>query len=242
MKDKINSRGYDFVIAICDDEKNVVEVLAKMVAGILKTCGKKYQICKYNSGTELIKYIRKIDLVFLDIDMPGQDGLLTGSKIREMKQDCKIIMATGHEDFYKGAFKIQALRYVTKPFEIKEVTEAIQAFLNTRQGENYIDAFYNRNSYKVKQKEILYIRAMDSYSEIIVQNRVLRTEKSMSKLEEELDDSLFFRIHKQFIVNMSAIEEQKKNSVVIQDKEFNISRRKKSEFEMKYLEYSLKYR
>lgn len=235
-------QDYKGIIAICDDEKNVVEELKRMIDSSLKTCGEKYQIWSFTSGIELVKCIEKIDLVFLDIDMPEEDGFSIGNKIRKMNPDCKIIMATGCESCYKEAFKIQALRYVTKPFAIKEVIEGIQAFFNTRRGETSIEAFYNRNIYKVKQKEILYIHAMDSYSEIIIQNRTLRTEKSMSKLEEELDKCLFFRIHKQFIVNMSAIEKYKKNSVVIQGKEFSVSRRKKTEFEMRYLEYDLKYR
>ena len=242
MIDVARGQGLDLVVAVCDDEKIVAETLTEIVGDILKERERKFEIIQFYDGTSLLERINEIDLVFLDIDLPEHDGIYIGNRIRELNSGCTIIMATGREDYYKEAFRISALRYITKPFDKMEIYEAILAFLNTRRGENYVDVFYKRNPLKVKEKEILYIRSMDSYSEVVVQDYVLRTEKPMNILEQELDDTLFFRIHKQYIVNMSAIDRFNKESVVIQDKELNISRRKKREFEMKYLEYELKYR
>ncbi len=234
-------QNFDFVAAVCDDERDIVELLAQTVDDILKETQKKYEIRRFCSGKELLEQVRDIQLVFLDIEMPEIDGIDTGSKIREINPDCTIIMATGREDCYKEAFKINAFRFVTKPFDKKEISEAIQAFLDSFRGENTVEAFYNRKLYKIKEKNILYISAMDSYSEIVVSNRVLRTNESMANLEKNLDPSLFFRIHKQYIINMSFIEKIRNGYVIINGKKFNVSRRKKTEFEAKYLEHQMKY-
>lgn len=248
MSDNCNNMGtvlnegtVDFVVAVCDDEIGIVEELSTLVEKVLEQNNKNCKIVGFLSGEKLLKNIEKIDLVFLDIDMPGINGIEVGNRIKSLKNECKIIMATGREDCYKDAFKIQAFRYVTKPFEINEISEALVAYINSRHGEDFIDAYYNRSPYRIKQKDIRYIRAMDSYSEIIVSNRVLRTEKSMAKLEEELDPVMFFRIHKQYIVNMAAVEQYKKDAVIIQNERLCVSRRKKNEFEKKVLEYELIY-
>lgn len=242
MSDKVLGKAPDIVVAVCDDEKLVAQSLTGIVDDILRQRERKCRIIQFYDGTSLLEAIMNIDLVFLDIDLPEHDGIYIGSRIKELNPKCTIIMATGREDRFKDAFKISAFRYITKPFDKMEIYEAIQAYLDTRRGENYVDLFYKRNPMRVKEKEILYIRAMDSYSEVVVQNHVMRTEQSVTSLEQELDPSLFFRIHKQYIVNMSAIQSCNKTSVVIGDKELSISRRKKSEFEKRYLEYAMKCR
>lgn len=242
MKEEvIKESTLDIIVGICDDEKQIVEMLYSIVNTILINKCVNYKILKFCSGEKMLKLIEHIDLVFLDVDMPQRDGFSIGSEINNLNPKCKIIMATGRDDCFKEAFKIKALRYVTKPFQEEEILEAIEAFWKTRYGEKCIEAYNNRNICHVRQKDILYIRAMDSYTEIITEKHIFRTEKSMSKLEIELEEGLFFRIHKQYIINLAAIKKNKKNTVVIKDKEFSISRRRKTEFEMKYLEYELKY-
>ena len=73
-------------------------------------------------------------------------------------------------------------------------------------------------------------------------NRILRKDCSLSELEQELSKELFFRVSRQYIVNLGKITEYAKGSILIQGKKIVISRRKKKEFEQAYLEYDLRYR
>lgn len=232
----------NFTIAVCDDEKSSTVILSGLIEKALFDSNFKYEIQAFYNGRDLLKKIDEIDLVFLDVDMPNEDGLFIGGVISERRPKCKIVMATGRDDCFKGAFKINALRYITKPFDEKEVYEAVWSFVDTRPGQKYTEAYLNRNIYQIRQSEIQYIRAMDSYSEIVVRNHVLRTEKSLAILEKELDSSIFYRIHKQYIVNMAFVESRKKDSVVIQGVELGVAKRKRADFEMKYIEYDLKFR
>lgn len=242
MTGSIANPCFDFVIAVCDDEGASTEKLAELIKGALKGSDRRYEIRVFDCGSRLLEQIEEIDVAFLDVDMPGENGLAVGKRIKEIRPECMIVMATGREDCFKEAFCIQALRYITKPFEKKEVFEAVNAFLDAFNGDKYIKAYYNRNLYKIKQSDILYIRAMDSYSEIVLKNYVLRTEKSMALLESELDSAMFYRIHKQYIVNMAAVETRNKDSVIVNGIELGVSRRKRADFEMKYIEFDLRYR
>ncbi len=229
-------------IGICDDQVEIVKVLEGMIAAIQREWGYKWEVFIFTSGDELLKHIQKMDAVFLDIEMPKMDGIQVGKEIMENNPDCRIIMATGRVERVKEAFHIQAFRFVTKPFDKEEIQEALSAILNKNIGTATIELFWKRNVCIVQQRDIHYIQALDSYSEFITESKVFRKEVSLQDLEECLDNRLFCRIHKRYIINLHWVEAFKDGVIYIDNKPFIVSRRKKKEVEKKYIEYDLKYR
>ena len=233
-------------VGICDDEPLIIEALQRTILEIADTNGWEISISCFESGRALLEAVDTLEAVFLDIDMPELDGIETGKRIGERNQECKIIMATSRADKFKDAFRIQAFRFVTKPFDENEIEEALQAIFHTQIGMETIELYEKRNSYQIPQKDILYITAYDGYSEFVVsgrnESRLLRKECSLSELEQELSKELFFRVSRQYIVNLGKITEYAKGSIHIQGKKILISRRRKKEFEQAYLEYDLRYR
>lgn len=233
-------------VGICDDEPLIIEALQEKVLKIADKNGWDINVSCYESGKALLEAVDTLEAVFLDIDMPELDGIETGKRIGEKNHDCKIIMATGRADKFKEAFRIQAFRFVTKPFDEDEIEEALQAVINTQIGLEMIELYEKRNSYQIPQRDILYITAYDGYSEFAVsgrnESRLLRKECSLSELEQELSKELFFRVNRQYIVNLGKISEHAKGSIFIQGKKILVSRRRKKEFEQAYLEYDLRYR
>ena len=233
-------------VGICDDEELIIDALDSIIQEIVSKNGWKIAISHYQSGRELLKDVFDLDAVFLDIDMPELDGIETGRKVCEMNSECKIIMATGRTDRFKEAFHIKAFRFVTKPFDCDEIEEALQTVMKGQIGLETIELFENRVPYLICQRDIFYISAYDGYSEFIVsgrnKTRLLRKECSLSEVEQELSGELFFRVSRQYIVNLGKIAKYEKGSILIQDKRILVSRRKKKEFEQAYLEYDLKYR
>ena len=233
-------------VGICDDEPLIIEALRRIILEIADKNGWGISISCFESGKALLEAVDTLEAVFLDIDMPELDGIETGKRIGEMNQECKIIMATSRADKFKDAFRIQAFRFVTKPFDENEIEEALQAIFHTQIGMETIELYEKRNSYQIPQKDILYITAYDGYSEFVVSskdaNRILRKDSSLSELEKDLSKELFFRVSRQCIVNLGKITEYAKGSILIQGKKIVISRRRKKEFEQAYLEYDLRYR
>ena len=233
-------------VGICDDEKLVIEALDGIIQQTICKNNWNITISHYQSGRELLKDVYDLDAVFLDIDMPELDGIETGRKVCEMNSECKIIMATGRTDRFKEAFHIKAFRFITKPFDRDEIEEALQTVMKGQIGLETIELFENRVPYLICQRDILYISAYDGYSEFVVSgrdtDRILRKDCSLSELEQGLSKELFFRVSRQYIVNLGKITEYKKGSILIQGKKILISRRRKKEFECMYIEYDLKYR
>lgn len=99
-------------IAICDD---VVEQTLMLQAYIRDYCEKshaEYKMHIFVSGEELVSEVERFDIVFLDIEMPGLDGIETGREIRAKNCKCRIIMATVMVERMREAFFIEAFRFI----------------------------------------------------------------------------------------------------------------------------------
>lgn len=230
------------VIGLCDDQMAVAMRLKKIISDILQEEGENWEICLFDSGEKLLEAAELLDVVFLDIEMPGLDGIETGKELKRRNPDCKIIMATGKVERFKEAFHIQAMRFITKPFDKREIEEALKAVEKSHVGNAKIELYYLRNSYQIEQDKIQYIKAYNGYTEYRVENQVFRKDISLNEVEKMLDKRLFVRIHRQYIINMRWIQSYSNGKVEIGDIEIDVSRRKRKDFEQKYIEYDLNYR
>lgn len=225
-------------IGICDDEKIILEILQKMILVCLEELGFKAEIILFHKGKELLETDVKLDILFLDIEMPQIDGIETGKRLRRKGEECKIIMATSKKERFKEAFYINAFRFITKPFEKEEVEESLKEAIIALGGIEEIEVYKDRVKCTVLQRDILYIEAIDSSVEFVLKEGVFRKESSLNELEKELNEKVFFRINRQCIVNMAQIEKYEKGILFINNKECKkVSQRRKKEFYIAYREY-----
>ncbi|WP_429147197.1 LytR/AlgR family response regulator transcription factor [Anaerotaenia torta] len=230
------------IIGICDDEPLVVKILTQLVNQTLDQKKVNVEVLPFLSGFCLLDRIEALDAVFLDIDMPGMDGFEVGRAINKEKPSCKIIMASGNPQRYKDSFKINAFRFITKPFDFAEIEEAIDSLLKVKAGEENFLLYLNYIPHDILQKNIKYFRAFNGYCEAKVQNLFFRRDLSLNEVEKLLDPRLFIRIHKQYIVNMQHINNYKNIIVEINGEFLPISRRKQKEFEQKYICFNVNYK
>lgn len=229
-------------IAICDDEKIIIDELYEMITEILQNNKYDNQITIFQNGEGILEKAEELDVVFMDIEMPDKDGLQLGQEIKKRNPNCKIIMATGMVERFKEAFHIRAHRFVTKPFDKEEVEEALISAIGEDDRNNYIEAYYQRNQYNILQEEIQYLEAYSGYTEFETAGRRFRKEISLVELENMLSDILFVRVDRKYIVNLRYVQSYMNDKFVIGEKTFSISRRNRKEFERKYIEFDLKYR
>lgn len=224
-------------IGICDDEKIVLEILQRIILECLEELGLRAEIVLFNKGKELLETDIKLDILFLDIEMPQMDGIETGKELRRKGEECKIIMATSKKERFKEAFYINTFRFITKPFEKEEVEEVFEEAMIALGGIEQIEVYKDRVKCKVLQRDILYIEAIDSSVEFILKEGKFRKESSLNELEKELNRKVFFRINRQCIVNMAQIEKYEKGMIFINKECKKVSQRRKKGFDMMYREY-----
>ena len=228
-------------IGVCDDEIHILEMLRNMIRDYCERNVLEAEIHLFSSGAELLSLAQDLDLLFLDIEMPEIDGIEAGKLFRKKNQHCKIVMATCREDRIKEAFYLEAYRFLSKPFDPSEFEEAMRDFERSMAGYRQIELWEARQRVLVRQRQIIYVQTFDSYTEFIVGNRLMRSEKSLQDLEEELDPELFFRVNKKYLVNFRYIDSYCKGELTIYGQTMTVSRRKKREFEQRYREFDLYY-
>lgn len=230
------------IIGICDDKEFVAKKLQRIVEGLCEKNKWNWEVKIFLSGNEMLQDLAEISIAFVDIEMPEMDGIELGRIIKEQKASCKIIMATGNLERFKEAFYINAIRYVTKPFDEAEIEEALEVAIGSNLGELTLEVYQQRNKYQLRQADIQYIESFNGYAEIVSYDQVFRKDVSLDDLETMLDERLFVRINRKNIVNLLFVRPCKTTNVQINNVEMVVSRRKKKDFERKYVEFELKYR
>ena len=226
-------------IAICDDNKEALTELSSLVEEAGKAKKTEIKIDCYLSGKNLLKDNKKYDAVFLDIEMPEIDGIDTGREIRKKSPSCILIMATAYENKFKEAFKIEASRYLTKPYEMQEVSEALD-FIISHTDDNYqIEAYYQRNLCKISSSDISYIRSINGYCECYVKGKCFRKEETLIEMEKELEGRDFVRVHKSYMVNMRLVDDYADGVLFIGDTEIPVASRRKKNFEKRFITFDI---
>lgn len=222
------------IIGICDDEIHIAYELEKSI----QQYAKNHVITRiYSSGERLLEDAVLFHTVFLDIDMPGMDGIETGRQLLNLNPDCKIIMSTGMAERANDGCKIHAIRYLIKPFCEEDIREAVQFVLKEEMGIAKIKVYSKRRECCFHQYEIHCMTAFDSYVEFLIGDKLYRKDTSLSALEEVLDQRMFVRINRKQIINLKYVKQVTQEKYLFQDKELKIARGRKKDFFRTYQSY-----
>ena len=234
----------EVIVAICDDNPQAIIDLREKIQDSVKEKDLFIKIEEFESGLALLESNLNPQILFLDIEMPGRDGIETARLLRQRDNECRIIMATSRVDRFKEGYHVGAVRFITKPFEAKEIKEALEYALGTFSGMEIIHLFQDRNRYRIPQKKIKYLVAFDGYTEVAVDEmeKRMRTEESLDNLEKILDSRLFCRISRSQIINWEYVNSCDKGKIFMDKEVFEISRRRKKEVEKLYCQYDLYHR
>ena len=163
----------------------------------------------------------KPDIVFIDIEMKGMNGL---ELARIISSDVMFIFTTAYAQFALDGFELNAIDFLHKPFSFNRfevaVSKAIrQKDLQERARHAEEDFFIVKSEYKnikISYADISFIEALNNYIKIHLNHeRPVMTQMSMKNIEEILPESTFIRVHKSFIVNKTAIISFTKNDITL---------------------------
>ena len=114
-------------IAICDDEKKLRKDLRHLLELHLDLKGIPYEIQEYESGDALLKDEHKedIQLLFLDIEMPGKGGMETAHGLRDANLKMLIIFVTAYPDYVFQGYEVQAFHYILKPYQETKLRDVL---------------------------------------------------------------------------------------------------------------------
>lgn len=193
-------------IAICDDEREVVEDLEKRIIKFYKAKNIKCLTRGFTTGVDLVLASIKFDVIFLDVDMKPLNGLETAIKLRENDLlASKIIYVTNYSDFSKKALKVHAFAYLLKPINNTEFIEVLSDIIKYEK----VTVKEKRFVFKTEEgclslsiDDIYYFEKVTRNVRIVHANGEAKTNYQLYYLYDKLKDSNFEPTHKSILVNL----------------------------------------
>ena len=180
---------------------------------------------------------QKVDLMFLDINMPKISGI---ELLRSLQNPPKVIIISAHKEYAIEGFNLDAIDYLLKPISFERFLRAINKFKhqnaennppgsllspNFTESNNIISIKDNKKLYNINQNQILYIESMREYIKFHLEDdETIVIKQAISKLEESLPSDLFIRTHKSFIVPIQKVRVLSATYVQIGKKQIPIGR------------------
>ncbi|PZX51971.1 LytR/AlgR family response regulator transcription factor [Algoriphagus chordae] len=218
---------------IVDDEPIAQSILKDFISKVdhLNLVG-----CSSNANEAFnVVQQEQVDLIFLDINMPGIDGMAFAKII---PKEIHVIFTTAYREYAIEGFNLEATDYLLKPIPfdrfLKSVTKATEILknngaLSAEEKPNFLFVRQDRKMEKVDFSEILFIESFADYIKIHLKDRVLVVRESISNFEKKLPESQFIRFHRSYIGNIAAIDSYTHEYLQIGKEALTISRSYKEE-------------
>lgn len=233
-----------FRIAVCDDQKQIrKDILSKINAykNQHNFVEGEWVIKEFATGRELLAEPEMWDVYFLDLEMPGMDGIVVAELLKKRWRECNIIILTSHAERMKEGYKVDAFRYMTKPLSLEELAEGLESLWSSQIGCDMVNVQRQGCTYQIMQKDIRYLCRENGDTILYVRFIRFRSERSLEDWERELNGIMFFRCHKGYLVNMAHIAEIKKEILLTTGERIPISRRRRKALIESSTEFDLKY-
>jgi len=199
--------------AVCDDEPEIMDHISDKLREYYPD---ECEIKKYEDGESLLADSRKqfFDALFLDIDMPGLDGMELAGTIREGNVYVKIVFVTNKDNLVYSSFKYVPFRFIRKTHLEEELPEAANALRDSIAKFNATTIFNTKSGeICVQVCDIVYAEVTNHSITVYLAEDKLTVFKSMDELENELGKFGFLRTHKSFLVNHIHIASIKQNRI-----------------------------
>jgi DNA-binding LytR/AlgR family response regulator len=222
---------------IVDDEPVAREILESHLSKI--DVVKVVASCKNALEAFHFMNAEKIDLIFLDINMPEISGL---SFAKTINRNVKIIFTTAYREYAVDGFDLQAVDYLLKPISFERLLQAINKYFDENavvenivskeiipEKSDFIFVRSDRKMIKIFISDILFIESLADYIKIQLPDNMVVTRETMSSIEAKLPQKDFLRVHRSFLISITAIESFTNEYIEIKRKQIPISRSYKKE-------------
>lgn len=213
-------------VAIIDDEVHCIESLVLYLNDLFPEVNIVYKTNKVQEAAEKIKDL-SLDLVFLDIEMPGMTGFQFLERFPEREFD--VIFVTAYSEYALQAFKAKAINYLLKPINEDELKEVVKSWKNSRKKDTIeqtekidqlIEDFKKKglleskisipisDGYEfIEINDIIYCKSDSNYTSFyLINGGKIMVSKTMKEAEQVLEKFMFIRVHQSYIINPNCMQ------------------------------------
>lgn len=234
-----------YQIAICDDEREVGEYLRKTLIKKFEENFVSVEVELFDDGQQFLKMFAShyhYDVVFLDIDMPGQNGIEVCRSIRGTSPECICVFISNKAELVFQSFEVQPFRFIRKtefPHQCGTLVKALKKELERRQ--RHLIQFVEpgtRDIFSFEVSSILYIEAQRKKTKIVTEHDETLVEMKFMCMEEQLQEYCFLKPHRSFLVNCQHVFRIRKDAVILKNgASVPISRNRIEEVRVRFIHY-----
>ncbi|MEG0295183.1 MAG: LytTR family DNA-binding domain-containing protein [Clostridium sp.] len=219
-------------IAICDDHKNIIEDIQKSIESYK---GINHEIATFNCGEDLLEGGNRYDLIFLDVDMTGINGIETARKIREYDKTVKIIYVTSYTDYLNMAFSVHAFGYLNKPVKEEQIhgqlKEVLSYLAEEKVEEEVLEFITSEGVVRLKSSDICFFEYINRKVKLKTLDKSYIIKEKITTIANDMSKYGFFMPHKSFTVNLLHVKSIKGYDIFMMDGSMiPLSQKKSTEF------------
>ncbi|GFH92090.1 MAG: response regulator transcription factor [Lachnospiraceae bacterium] len=227
-------------IAICDDEKHMSAHIRSCVSDFFRKKNRETSLRMFSSGEELLSYNGQIDILFLDIQMKGMDGMETARKLRADQFRGFLVFITVLKEMVFQSFEVQAYDYLVKPVDKKQFEKTMERLYASMQNARE-DSLLVQKGYEgriIPKDEIVFCEVIDRKIYLnLASGDVVDYYERIENLEAKLDKH-FYRCHRSYLINLKHLKGYKNGTACMDNgKKIPVSRLRSKEFSGVVLQY-----
>jgi len=233
-----------FSIAICDDQRAICSKIETIILDYQKSTLLEIQIDVFYSAEKLSIYMENehnFDLIFLDIEMKGLNGLELGRKIREEmdNQTTQIVYVSGKESYLKDLFEVRPMHFLSKPVEPDKVVKDVELAMKLANRLGGVFSYKKgSDTHKLPIKNIIYFQSVNREIKIVTTTGEELFYGKLQDVFHQVAKYQFMNIHKSYIINYEYAAKFKYDEVLMSNLDcLPISQLKRKEvrgLQMKY--------
>ena len=205
-------------IALCDDSAVDLARLNDVLSLYVRRHSDQAEIFRYNGGEELLRDMQDFDVVFLDIEMNGINGIETARRIRGMDLNVPIVYVTGYSKYWRSAYKVHAFDFIQKPYIEGDIFNVMDDFLaSVKQADSVkVQIETSRGVEITEASEVCYL-LIQKKREVIVGLRSgeIVSNETLTALAEKFSSEPLFQTHRSCYINLKYVHSYSKSDGVV---------------------------
>lgn len=223
-------------IAICDDNKVFLDDIHDKLTKLLP---EEVEYLRFESGDAFLNADVEPDFLFLDIEMPGTDGITLKDHLDGSDKKTRIIFLTNYENRMREAFGNRVIGFLNKPVDIDDLKNITDKILRDIQKRVY-EFDINNKHVMIPVDDILYIESDDKYTYLnTVKKERYCIRRTMKEWIEDLPEELFCRINRSYIIHYDLCKNGIKKILLPDNREVEVSRLYRDKLKKGYTDYLL---
>ncbi len=220
-------------IAVVEDENSAAELLISYITKYSKATGQEFNVERFKSGTEFLAAYKSVyAVVFMDIQMPGLNGMDTATELRKLDKTVSLIFITNLIQFAQKGYEVDAVSFLVKPVSYYDFSLKFEKALSIyvmNEGRD-IAVKYQAGMCRISTDKLMYVEIINHRLYYHLVDDVIEVTGVLSQVEKELGAYGFLRCNKCFLVNPKFVVGVNGSDVTVGNSVLQISRPRRASF------------